>query len=177
MVTCWKRYVYRIPLCGDQGIDVLRSFCETATQVVGAGSSDRPLDITQMQAAAALLLGSHDFAGFQSRGGRQSTVRTLHRCEVLEEFPSVAIVMEADGFLMHMCRILSGTLLEVGAGLRRPEQVLRIFESGNRSEAGPTLAAAGLCLEHVEHETEWSQQLSESISLEVTWPPLPDNAT
>eukprot|EP00933_Yihiella_yeosuensis_P052659 TRINITY_DN5076_c1_g1_i1.p1 TRINITY_DN5076_c1_g1~~TRINITY_DN5076_c1_g1_i1.p1 ORF type:complete len:312 (-),score=37.43 TRINITY_DN5076_c1_g1_i1:90-1025(-) len=170
MVTRWKRYVYRVPTVG-LAADTLEDFCKRVTQC--PEGSSRALDTSRMRAAASLLIGTHDFAGFQTRGGRQSTERTLYACTILEAQDALAIVMEADGFLMHMCRILAGTLVKIGCGLSQPEDVLQVFQSGDRGQAGPTLPAAGLCLEHVEHERDWSQFLSDSIPVDIPWPNLP----
>jgi len=84
MVTSWKRYVYRI----------------SNSAVLG----EMPLDLQRMQEAAELLVGTHDFAAFQSARGRQTTVRTVYRCEVAPRggFGCVSIIMEADGFLPHV---------------------------------------------------------------------------
>jgi hypothetical protein len=83
------------------------------------------------------------------------------------------ILVEGDGFLYNMVRILAGTLLEVGCGLRTVEQTAALVcplaavggggEPGHggavaRQLAGPTLPAAGLCLEHVEHALPWAEQ-------------------
>jgi len=152
MVTKWKRYVYRVP-----GASPPSSLAKSEPKW--------PPDVAKMRAAAARLLGEHDFAGFQSKGGRQTTVRTVHRCSVLEAAGGLEVVMEGNGFLMHMCRILVGTLLEVGCGVRSAEHVESILASGDRQLAGPTMSADGLCLEHVEHEQEWSAELSEAIQV------------
>merc|ERR1712216_834329 len=104
--------------------------------------------------------GSHDFAGFQAKKGRETTVRTMHRCRIEEACTGVMIVMEGNGFLRHMCRIVAGTLFEIGCGLREPSHLKVILETGNRADAGPTLPAEGLCLEHIEYEREWSEKVS-----------------
>lgn len=129
MVTLWKRYVYRI--FGDAAS--INCFCGQVTQ--SSPGPLRPLNIELMQEAATRLIGTHDFAGFQSRGGRQSTVRTVHRCVVSWRPEGVVVVMEGDGFLMHMCRILAGTLLEIGCARKAPSQVDVILETQNRQES------------------------------------------
>ena len=70
----------------------------------------------------------------------------------------VTIVMEGPGFLYNMCRIVAGTLLEVGAGTREVESVRRLLEDpeAERPWAGPTMRAEGLCMELVEFEKEWT---------------------
>ncbi|CAK0867514.1 unnamed protein product [Prorocentrum cordatum] len=114
-----------------------------------------------MRAAAGCLLGRHDFASFQSKGGRASTVRTLYRCDVAEGGDgSLTVTLEANGFLYNMVRIIVGTLIEVGMGKRRSDDIERILEAADRGQAGPTAPAAGLCLEHVEYDVPNERSVS-----------------
>ncbi|HAH97621.1 MAG TPA: tRNA pseudouridine(38-40) synthase TruA [Firmicutes bacterium] len=108
------------------------------------------LDVAAMQTAAAALVGTHDFAAFCAAGSAvKSTVRTIRRSVVEEKGKIVEIVLEADGFLYNMVRIISGTLIEVGMG-RMPSNCLETaLTSLNRSEAGPTAPPQGLCLQEV----------------------------
>lgn len=111
-----------------------------------------PLDRPAMEEAARILLGRHDFRAFRGEGSAvRSPVRTL-RCLAMEDVPGsplLRLVAEADGFLYHMVRTLAGTLLEVGRGRIPPEQVERALRARDRTLAGPTLPAHGLCLEQV----------------------------
>lgn len=116
------------------------------------------LDLDAMQAAAALLVGTHDFAAFQSTGTPvRTTVRTMRRAEVRADAgpagpgPApdgrfVVIRLEGDGFLRHMVRAVTGTLVEIGEGRRRVDSVADLLASGDRSAAGPTAPAVGLVL-------------------------------
>lgn len=135
------------------------------------------LDLDRMRASAAVLVGRHDFAAFQSKGGRKSTVRTLHSCEVSwADGKGLRIEVIGDGFLYNMVRILCGTLLEAGCGLRTVGETAQLVAPGGgmasaadedsdldaelvtaatRVLAGPTLPAEHLCLEHVEFDTPW----------------------
>jgi len=61
---------------------------------------------------------------------------------------ALSLVLEGDGFLKHMVRIIVGTLVEVGCGLRTASSIPSLLESGDRMRAGPTAPAQGLCLEH-----------------------------
>lgn len=109
-----------------------------------------PLDLERMEAAASLLLGTHDFLPFSSlKKSKKSTVRTLLRLEIQRIGSEVQITVTGDGFLYHMVRILVGTLVEVGRGQRDPAEISAIFETGIRSEAGETVPAKGLCLMEV----------------------------
>jgi len=112
-----------------------------------------PLDVGAMRAAAALLVGTHDFAAFQSSGGgTRTSVRTLERLDV-EGAPGgeIRVWAGADGFLRHMVRALVGTLVEVGRGRRAPGDLPEVLASGDRARAGPTAPARGLTLVRVEY--------------------------
>lgn len=110
----------------------------------------RSLDVGLMRQAAALLVGTHDFAAFRSTGGAAKTsTRTITRLDVTESAPLLYLDVAADGFLYNMVRILAGTLLEVGAGRRPLEDIRRALTTGERRYAGKTLPPHGLCLEEV----------------------------
>lgn len=116
------------------------------------------LDPVRMNDAAAKLVGTHDFAGFAAANhGRESTVRTIHRCEVetfetFDGYPVVSIIVEGDGFLYNMVRIIAGTLVEVGRGHFEPGWINEIIASGTRQDAGPTLPPEGLSLEWMKYK-------------------------
>jgi tRNA pseudouridine38-40 synthase len=107
-----------------------------------------PLDLDAMRAAAAELVGRHDFASFQAAGSSARTsVRTVSLLSVRgEPGGRVCLELAADGFLRHMARNLAGTLLEVGRGRRAPESVREILAARRRAAAGPTAPARGLTL-------------------------------
>lgn len=111
-----------------------------------------PLDVDRMNDAAARLVGTHDFAAFTAAGHeRLSTVRTIFKCWVERHDPEVHIVVQGDGFLYNMVRIIAGTLVEVGRGRFEPSQVERAIATGDRREAGPTLQPQGLILEWIRY--------------------------
>jgi len=112
-----------------------------------------PLDADAMHAAAERLIGEHDFEGFSAAGhGRESTVRTIHRCEVKRHGERVIMTIEGNGFLWNMVRIIAGTLVEVGRGRFEAKHIDEILCSADRQLAGPTLPPQGLCLEWIRHE-------------------------
>jgi tRNA pseudouridine38-40 synthase len=108
------------------------------------------LDLAAMQKASIALGGTHDFAAFQGAGTTvTSTERTLHRLEWRAgSGPDRPFVMEVegDGFLRHMVRNIAGTLVEIGLGRWAPEELTRILESRDRSQAGATAPPQGLFL-------------------------------
>ena len=116
----------------------------------------RPLDVAAMRAAAASLVGRHDFRAFSSTPGyeRKHTIRHVTRCEVKRSGPLLTVVIEADGFLYKMCRGIVGTLVQVGAGKFRPDELLPMLESKDRSLAGMTAPAHGLVLWRVYYDAK-----------------------
>ncbi len=112
------------------------------------------LDLEAMQKAASVLVGEHDFAGFAAAGhGRQTTVRSVFRLDVSKPREDrVRIDIEGSGFLWNMVRIIAGTLVEVGRGLKAADEMPAILESKDRTKAGPTLPPTGLCLEWIRYE-------------------------
>lgn len=111
------------------------------------------LDAARMREAAAHLVGTHDFAAFaHAQHGRESTVRTIHACEV-SALPDdrLSIDVSGDGFLYNMVRIVAGTLVEVGRGRIEPQAVPAILASRERSNAGPTLPPVGLRLRWIQY--------------------------
>ena len=108
-----------------------------------------PLDLPAMEAAAERMLGTHDFRGFSQDKTKKSTVRYLKAVEIRREGDRVELWFTGNGFLRNMVRILTGTLIEVGLGTRDPETVDAVLETRDRSLAGFTAPAQGLCLMEV----------------------------
>lgn len=111
------------------------------------------LNFKQMSEACSFFLGTHDFQSFTSRKSKtKSNERTLTRLELVREGNDLDIIIEADGFLHNMVRIIVGTLIEVGLGKKTPEDIDRIFAQKLRSEAGYTVSPHGLFLEEISFE-------------------------
>ena len=105
------------------------------------------IDITAMQEAAQHLVGKQDFRSFASAADqRKSSVRTVFRCDVLTCGDNILIEVEGDGFLYNMVRNIVGTLVEIGMGKRPAVQMGAILAARDRSQAGATAPAHGLCL-------------------------------
>lgn len=113
----------------------------------------RRLDVATMARAAAYVVGTHDFASFCAAHAQVlTTVRTVYACEVLREGALITIRVTGAGFLYNMVRIIAGTLIEVGVGARRPEDIPDILAARERSAAGPTAPAHGLTMVGIEFE-------------------------
>lgn len=113
---------------------------------------EEPLDTAAMRAAAAALIGTHDFRAFCSnQRTKKSTVRTISAIDIVQDGAELSITYRGDGFLYHMVRILTGTLLEVGQGLRAPGEMETILASRSRALAGKTAPAQGLTLVEVRY--------------------------
>lgn len=107
----------------------------------------RPLDIALMNKGAAYLIGEHDFKSFCSvNTTAETTVRTITDIRVDKESDEVIISVTGTGFLYNQVRIIAGTLMWVGLGIRQPEEVKTMLEACNREVAGPTAPAHGLLL-------------------------------
>lgn len=111
------------------------------------------LNEEDMAEAAAFLMGEHDFTSFASVHAQTKTfVRTVYDLSVRRSKEDVIhIRIRGNGFLYNMVRIIAGTLIEVGAGKREPEDMLRILEGRNRALAGPTAPAHGLTMIGLEY--------------------------
>lgn len=111
------------------------------------------LDVKAMEKAAAFLVGEHDFKSFCSVHAQvESTVRTIYSCTVEREDDVIRIRVCGNGFLYNMVRIIAGTLIEVGAGKREPEEILEMLEKTDRASAGPTAPACGLTMIGIEYQ-------------------------
>ncbi|MBR4605525.1 MAG: tRNA pseudouridine(38-40) synthase TruA [Lachnospiraceae bacterium] len=109
-------------------------------------------DVDAMKEAASHLMGTHDFASFCGNPKmKKSTVRMVDRIDIEKSGDYLRLTYHGSGFLQYMVRILTGTLLEVGFGQRSPQSIPELIEAKNRSLAGPTAPAKGLCLLKVDY--------------------------
>ncbi len=121
----WRRYAWRVP---------------------------RELDREQLRAAATHLLGEHDFTSFQAAGCEaRQPVRRVLRSDIDHSGHLITYTIEATGFLRHMVRNIVGTLVEVGLGERGAADLPRLLAARDRTLAGPTAPACGLCLQRVNY--------------------------
>ncbi len=110
----------------------------------------KKLDLPVMRRAAKYLLGTHDFSAFRASScGAKNPVRTIRSLVINKEGEFVELWLKADAFLQHMARNIAGTLVEVGLGRFKPDEVKRILSSKDRTLAGKTAPPQGLFLVEV----------------------------
>lgn len=108
------------------------------------------LDVEKMREAAKYFVGRHDFKAFKSSGtSSKSSVREIYTAEIIEDGERIKIELTGSGFLYNMVRIISGTLVDVGLGKIKPEEIKNIIDKKDRTKAGKTLPAQGLYLVEV----------------------------
>lgn len=113
---------------------------------------EEKLDSSAMRQAAALLMGKHDFRAFTStKKGKKSTVRTIEDITIEQKGNELVLTYKGDGFLYHMVRIMTGTLIEVGLHERDVRSVQTLLDKGTREMSGTLVPAKGLCLVSVEY--------------------------
>lgn len=110
------------------------------------------LDVEKMKQASKYFEGEHDFKAFKSSGtSSKNSVRTIYKAIVKQEGEKIIIELTGNGFLYNMVRIISGTLLDVGLGKIKSEEIPEIIESKDRQRAGKTLPPYGLYLVEVKY--------------------------
>jgi len=122
-----------------------------------------PLDEVAMRDAAARFAGTHDFASFAASTGSEeddkerSTEREIFSTELVRSADDEELVFTVRGrsFLRYMVRKMVGTLLDVGRGRLKPEDIDRLYELRDRSKSGPTVPPQGLVMVEVQHEEAW----------------------
>ena len=136
----WRRYSYRI--CDAAGgVDPLQRRYVLAWP--------RPLEAGAMAAAAAPLVGLHDFVAFCKARPNGTTIRTLESCDVTRDGGQVICTVQADAFCHSMVRSLVGALLAVGDGRRPVGWPAGLLANDRRSEQVAVAAAHGLTLVEV----------------------------
>ena len=109
-------------------------------------------NVEKMREAAQLLIGKNDYASFCGNAKmKKSTVRIVDRVEIDTKDNYIYLTFHGTGFLQHMVRIMTGTLLEVGFGMRTPESMNDVLEAKSRPAAGFTAPPQGLCLIEVDY--------------------------
>jgi len=119
------------------------------------------LNVKAMKKAAKYLVGKHDFSSFcASRSDDKNKIRIIHSFDICHfsfviwgscKLPVIRCRVTGNGFLYKMVRNIVGTLVEVGLGKRKPEDIKQILKAKNRKAAGRTAPAQGLCLIKVDY--------------------------
>ena len=113
------------------------------------------LNIEAMEQAASDFIGEHDFKSFcANKRMKKSTVRTIYDIVFEETEDKLTLHFYGNGFLYQMVRILTGTLIEVGEGKRKADEMAAILQAESREAAGFTAPSRGLFLREVFYE-EW----------------------
>jgi len=113
---------------------------------------DKPLNVSLMRKAAALLTGTHDYKAFCGNPHfKKSSVRTIFAININDDRNGITLDFTGDGFLQNMVRILAGTLIEIGNGSISVADIPSILASKDRQRAGFTAPPQGLTLLNVEY--------------------------
>jgi tRNA pseudouridine38-40 synthase len=124
---------------------LLESPVRPALEAGLVGWTFRALDGQAMRAAAARLLGEHDFSSFRSSQCQSPTpVKTMRALQIERQGAYWCFDFDANAFLHHMVRNLMGCLVAVGSGRREPAWIDQVLLARSRDAAAPTFAADGL---------------------------------
>jgi len=113
----------------------------------------RRLDVEAMSSAAAALLGEHDFTSFRAADcDAENPVRRVYVSDLGANEGLITLTITATAFLRHMVRNIVGTLAEVGLGQRPGAEMSALLARRDRTLAGATAPAKGLCLVRVDYD-------------------------
>ena len=111
------------------------------------------IEMNNMRKAIKHFEGTHDFKGFKASGtSSKSSVRTIYEANLEQKEDKIYIELTGNGFLYNMVRIIAGTLVDVGLGKIKQQEIPEIIKSQKRENAGKTLPPHGLCLMNVEYD-------------------------
>ncbi|MDC3273757.1 tRNA pseudouridine(38-40) synthase TruA [Alphaproteobacteria bacterium] len=132
-----------------------RILCRAAPPGINKGKvwhCRKILDLNLMQKGIRYLIGKHDFTSFRTiKCQAKSPIRTLDEVTFSTEGEEIVIRVIAKSFLHSQVRIIAGTILKIGDGTLKPEDMDTILKGKNRSLAGPTAPPDGLYLEKVDY--------------------------
>lgn len=113
---------------------------------------DKKLCVEDMIKGAQLLIGEHDFISFcGNKHMKKSSIREIYGISIEESKDEIIIEYSGNGFLQNMVRIMTGTLIEIGNGSKKPDDIITILRSKDRATAGYTAPPQGLCLVEVNY--------------------------
>lgn len=150
----YRAYCYRMRLARAD----LRGVCLDRLRVLHLYQQ---LDVVAMQAAARLFEGKQDFASLATQEHR-GTVRTVHLCRLEQRDRNLSLLIAADGFLRNMVRAVVGTLLRVGEGKLKPEDIPRLLATRDRRQAGENAPPHGLYFLKASYEL-WDNSNPETL--------------
>lgn len=142
--ACGKCYIYYVDLREKADVFTRRYTYHFLKKV----------DIDRIRKAAGYLQGTHDFSSFTDLKDSDDTIRTIYKINVECDGNVMKLSFYGDGFLYHMVRILTGTLLDVGTGRIGPEQIPAILAAKDRAWSGFPAPARGLFLKKVYYKPE-----------------------
>jgi tRNA pseudouridine38-40 synthase len=135
---------------------VLESPVRPSLDTGRAGWVFRPLDGDAMRAAAAHLIGEHDFSSFRASACQAlSPVKQMRRIDITRKGAYWRFDFEANAFLHHMIRNIMGCLLQIGQGLQPPGWMAAVLAAHDRDAAAPTFAADGLYFLGPVYDPRW----------------------
>lgn len=149
----YRRYLYRMRVVRDDA----RGLALDRRRVLPVFEQ---VDVPAMQAAAAYVVGTHDFSSFATQETR-TRERTVHLCELREEGSELRLHIAADGFLRNMVRTVVGTLLWVGKGKLAAADMPDVIRARDRARAGPNVGPYGLYFAEAGYEP-WDAEASEA---------------
>lgn len=121
-----------------------------------------PLDVAAMNEAAGHLIGPRDFSSFGRVTDPDGTAnRVLFELRCTRDGDLIRVRARANSFVQQMVRSVVGTLLYVGEGRMRSEEIPGVLEAKDRSAAGPVAPPHGLCLVSVEYDSAWKAPFSD----------------
>ena len=131
------------------------------------------LDIAAMRAAAACLIGEHDFSAFRAAECQaKSPIKHLYRAEISVQDDCLVFDFHANAFLHHMIRNLVGSLVYIGKGKHAPSWMAELLAARDRKLAAPTFAADGLYFAGVEYDAGWQLPSTGRIMRSAGIPPF-----
>lgn len=140
-----RRYLYVIDDCEVESAIMAKRVTPTRLR----------LDIAAMHEAGQYLLGEQDFSAFRAAGCQSRTpFRNVMHLRVLRHHRYIVVDIQANAFLQHMVRNITGTLLEIGAGKRDPLWAKQLLEGRDRTAAAMTASPHGLYLVAVDYPSD-----------------------
>ena len=133
-----------------------------------AGWTFRPLELEPMRAAAACLIGNHDYSAFRSSQCQaKSPVKIMHEVRIERHGDLIVFTLRASAFLHHMVRNIVGSLIYCGLGKHPPGWLDDVLQGRERKFAAPTFMPDGLYLAKIEYDAGWA--LPEATGSGLPW--------